>query len=375
MSDAIDDVDDDDTQPDVENSVLGVSDEEFLTMTPPPVEESSSPEVPSTPAASDNEAIPDKAVEGDVTQSPDKEAPTGADTPDDATKATADAEKKEDTPAAEAKKDDVVIDYKAEYEKLMAPFKANGAQVQAKSIDDAMSLMQMGANYHKKMAGLKPSLKIVKLLEKHDLLDADKISYLIDLHTKNPEAITKLMKDSGLDPLNVDTEKESTYVPKSRTVSDTELELDSVLESIQDTPTYAKTLNVLVEKWDVASRNVIAGNPHIISIINEQMASGIFDQVADAVAHERVLGRLQGLSDLDAYKQMGDRLEAQGLFAHQKATPAATIKTPVDDSARRDRKKAVSPTRSSSPQVTAVATNPLAMSDEEFEKTTIKHFK
>ena len=82
-----------------------------------------------------------------------------------------------------------VVDYKAEYEKLLAPFKANGTDMQAQSVEDAIQLMQMGAGFHKKIAALKPAMKQVKLLEKHGLLDEDKLNYLIDLANKKPEAI------------------------------------------------------------------------------------------------------------------------------------------------------------------------------------------
>lgn len=370
-----DDIDNvDDTTTEVENSPLGVSDEEFMTMAPPPV-------VTDADANTEEDADTDDDNTADADDTTGQTVEDG--TPDNTTDTTDNSDKTATTAQSDTQgittDDTKTVDYKAEYERLLAPFKANGVQVQAKSIDDVIALMQMGANYHKKMAGLKPSLKIVKLLEKNDLLDADKISYLIDLHTKNPGAIAKLVKDSGIDPLDMDTEAENKYVPKSRSVSDTELELDSVLESIQDTPTYNKTLTVLTKQWDAASRSVIAGNPHIISVINEQMANGIYDQVASAVEHERRFGRLQGLSDLDAYKHMGDHLEAHGLFAHQKQQTATqqTVAKPAtpDDSARKERKKAVSPTRSSTGKTTPLVINPLAMSDEEFEKYDINHFK
>ena len=38
--------------------------------------------------------------------------------------------------------------------KLFAPFKANGKDIKVDSVEEAIALMQMGANYSKKMAGL-----------------------------------------------------------------------------------------------------------------------------------------------------------------------------------------------------------------------------
>ncbi len=132
------------------------------------------------------------------------------------------------------------FDYEAEYKRLLTPFKANGRDIAVNSVDDAIQLMQMGANYGKKMAGLKPNLKLMKLLENNGLLSEEKLSYLIDLDKKSPEAISKLVKDSGLDPMDLDTDKASAYKQTTYTVDEREIELDTVLDDIQGTPTIAQ---------------------------------------------------------------------------------------------------------------------------------------
>src|SRR5690606_29540484 len=71
------------------------------------------------------------------------------------------------------------VDYEAEYKRLLTPFKANGREIQVKSVDDAIQLMQMGANYNKKMAALKPNLKLMKMLQNNNLLTEDKLSFFI----------------------------------------------------------------------------------------------------------------------------------------------------------------------------------------------------
>lgn len=101
------------------------------------------------------------------------------------------------------------IDYEAAYKQLTATFRANGKDIQVNSVEDAITLMKMGANYNKKMAGLKPNLRLMKMLENNNLLDESKLTYLIDLDKKDPEAIKKFIKDSGVDPLDIDTEKDT----------------------------------------------------------------------------------------------------------------------------------------------------------------------
>ena len=290
------------------------------------------------------------------------------DTSVDETTDTTESTEEEDTSDA--------VDYKAEYEKLTAPFKANGVQMQIKSVDEAITLMQMGANYHKKMAGLKPILKTVKLLERNGLMDNEKINYLIDLYNKKPEAVTRLLKESGIDPMDIDVNADDNYKPESREVSDTEIELDNVLESIKETPTYTRTIDIITKQWDDNSRSIIAEAPHIIALINEHVANGIYDAINTVVTRERSLGRLQGMSDLEAYKAIGDQLHSQNQLPGQKppdtkSTPKTTIKRKpsVSEKDRKKKKKGVSRTKTVTKTTTTPADfNPLALSDEEFEK-------
>jgi len=177
---------------------------------------------------------------GETTELPKEKAKTETDGSTE--KRDSEADEKAET---KTEQEAPAVDFEAEYKRITAPFKANGTEMQVKNTEDAIRLMQMGANYHHKMAALKPSLKTLKLLEKNDLVDPEKLNFLIDLHNKNPEAITKLIRDSQIDPLDINTKDESNYKPTQRNVSDTELALDSVLEEIRETPTYAKTLNIL----------------------------------------------------------------------------------------------------------------------------------
>lgn len=279
------------------------------------------------------------------------------------------------------------MDYKSQYEEILKPFKANGKEIQIDNVDDARRLMQMGANYAKKMSALKPNLKLMKMLENNELLDESKLSYLIDLARKDPAAIKKLVSESGVDPLDIDVEADSGYKPNTYTVSDKEVELDGILEELRDTDSFNTTIDIIGNKWDEKSKGIIVNEPNIIRTINEHIQSGIYDIVSNAVERERVLGKLDGLSDLEAYKQVGDAINAQGGFAHlQKQVPANTLqsklapnnvnraKKPSVDPTLTSKKKAASSTKSAPRVKTEDSFNPLSMSDEEFEKLATSKF-
>ena len=287
-----------------------------------------------------------------------------------------------------AAQEESVIDYKKEYEKLLAPFMANGKEIKVNNVEDAVSLMQMGANYNKKMAALKPNLKLLKLLESNGLLSEERVGFLIDLEKKNPDAINKLIKESGIDPMDLDAEKANDYKPTLRTVDDKELELDAVLEEIQDTPSYSKTIQVVGKEWDAASKQTIANSPSILKIINSHVQSGVYDLIQEEMERERMFGRLQGLSDIEAYRQVGDAIQARNGFAHLNVnangqgqqTPANTrVVQPkpkkVDEEKLKEKRRAASTAKptGSNPKVTGEF-NPLALSDEEFSKLVKSNF-
>lgn len=273
-------------------------------------------------------------------------------------------------------------DYKAELERVLSPIKANGREIQVSSVDDAIQLMQMGANYHKKMAALKPNLAVLKLLEQHGLLDQEKLSYLIDLDKKNPDAIKKLVTDSGIDPLDIDTEKAGDYKPSNYSIDEKAVELDAVLDELKGSQHYAPLLQTVGKDWDAQSRQIIADTPDLLRTLHSHMASGIFAKITSAVETERAFGRLSGMSDLEAYRAVGDKLNAQGAFnsvsantatAPAKVVPVKAASTPNTNSAAKQKKLAASTSRASAP-VQPQAFNPLAMSDAELMQLDITKF-
>ena len=368
-----------------DNSFLDISDEEIMNMAPPEpasdaTVEPDEPEQQTEEVKDTNDGL-QETTEEEVSEeqaeefSEDRPAEVGK----EAGTATAapDAQPVEEQKETESTQEDG-MDYKAEYQKLLAPFKANGREIAVKTVDDAITLMQMGANYNKKMSALKPNLKLLKMLENNGLLDEAKLSYLIDLDKKNPEAINKLVQDSGLDPMELDTDKAATYKPSTYAVDAREVELDEVLDEIQHTPSYNKTLNIVSSQWDGQSKQVIADTPQILKVINAHVQSGIYDVINQEVEHERTFGRLQGLSDIEAYRQVGDRLHAEGKFAHlvqpqkqQTPTPAVVV-TPKpkmgNEDKLREKKRAASAPKAVPTQANASDYNPLSLSDEEFSK-------
>jgi len=267
------------------------------------------------------------------------------------------------------------VDFEGAYKRIMSPFKASKRMMQVDNIDDAISLMQKGADYNQKMQALNPNLKIVSMLEKEGLLDRNKLNNLIDLSKKNPQAIAKLIKESGIDPLDIDTDKEVDYKPTDYEVSDKEFKLNQVLDEIKDSPSFSKTINVLSKEWDGESKKLISDNPEIISIINDHITNGVYDRVQSIIDSERAVGRLDNVPDVVAYRQVAEYLQTQGELVnegHGNTPPNASVPqtkaNEVDTARLKQKRKAAGSTKKTTSKKTSSTPNYLKMTDEEFMK-------
>jgi hypothetical protein len=269
-------------------------------------------------------------------------------------------------------------DYEGFYKQIMAPFKANGKQIELKSPAEAIQLMQMGANYTAKMQALVPHRKVLLMLENNQLLDESKLSFLIDLQNKNPEAIKKLIKDSGIDPMEIDTSVEPAYREGNHRVTDEEAKFRTALDDLKSNPTGTETLKVINTDWDQASKDVLWGSPEVMQIIHQQREVGIYDRIAAEIDRQKTLGRISPETPfLQAYKTVGDQLVEANAFADlvDKSTPpapqptvvATRVAAPKPTVSNSDKAIAASPTRTT-PKTAKAVINPLAMSDDDFLK-------
>jgi hypothetical protein len=292
----------------------------------------------------------------------------------------------EATPEAETPAEPVAVDYENFFKKIMTPFKANGRTIEVKTTDEAIRLMQMGAGYGRKIQDLQPHLKVLRMLEKNDLLDEGKLSLLIDVNQKNPDAIKKIIKDSGIDPLDLNTEDNVSYFPTNHAVSDKEIAFTQALADVQTYPDGQETLRIINQTWDLESKSLLWESPQLLGVIQSQRDNGIYAQIAAEIDRQKLLGTIPHSAPfIQAYKQVGDHLLANGGLKPSAtaqtpqiqtqpgvtpqpqviATRAAAPKAQVQNG---DKAAAASATKTTSTHKSGLTVNPLNMADDEFLK-------
>lgn len=262
------------------------------------------------------------------------------------------------------------IDYKAAYETIFKPFKANGKEITPRNLDDVIKLMQMGANYTKKMQTLAPVKRAYESLNKADIKEED-LNFLIDIHKGDVEAIKQLLQRHNIDPIDLDLESNSYKANKKNIASDEDVEFSDVLRDIDSS--LPKIQEILNNKWDEASKQKLVKDPKLLRALHEEIELGRFDEVQARVELEKTFGKYQGYSDLEAYIDVVTKMvNEQAKHVTQPNTTKHENKPKTTPAKVPDKTKAA-PVRGKPKNQGAKMTvqDLLSMSDDEFNKLSI----
>ena len=280
----------------------------------------------------------------------------------------------EDTGSASA------TDYESQYKKIVGtPFKANGKEITVDSAEDAIKLMQMGANYHKQMQQLKPAKRIIAMLEQAGMLDENKLNHAIDIMNGNSAAIHKLIQERNVDVSDLYSDSEVDYTPNQHQVTDERIELDTLFNELNSTSHGQRVLQEVAGTWDEKSRYTIGQTPEILRLLSNQIENGIYDVIVAEVDKQRMLGNIPANAPmLQAYEQVGKYLQANGRLipAGSNVGKVPTQQTKefkqhqatVPSNGSNTRKRVANTARSNTSSISTQMDNVFAMSDEDFKR-------
>ena len=275
---------------------------------------------------------------------------------------------------------DSSTDYEAQYKKIVGtPFKANGKEITVDSAEDAIKLMQMGANYHKQMQQLKPAKRIIAMLEQAGMLDENKLNHAIDIMNGNSAAIHKLIQERNVDVSDLYSDSEVDYTPNQHQVTDERIELDTLFNELNSTSHGQRVLQEVAGTWDEKSRYTIGQTPEILRLLSNQIESGIYDVIVAEVDKQRMLGNIPANAPmLQAYEQVGKYLQANGRLipAGSNVGKVPTQQTKefkqhqatVPSNGSNTRKRVANTARSNISNISTQMDNVFAMSDEDFKR-------
>lgn len=337
--------------------IYTASDEEIAKMSELPEQEES--------ASSGSES---EDTQTEVTESVASDEKTPESTDSEENSENVDNQKDSDIKENNQEPSNEEIDYKGFYDTVMAPIKANGHTIQLKSQDEVVKLIQQGANYTKKMQELAPYRKAALMLKDNDLLDENKLSFLIDLQKGDSAAVSKFLKDNNIDPLDIDTDKANEYKPGTHLVSDGYIKFKDAYENLCSTEQGSATAKMF-DSYDEQSQHKLIERPELMQMLHEQVQAGFYQTVCDEITRQKMLGIIPAnMSFLDAYERVGTPMLQSQLAEHQNKPITSQPRVAPTGYANSRQAKSANPTKISNSKVTSTTPNYLAMSDEEFEK-------
>lgn len=196
--------------------------------------------------------------------------------------------------------DDIVDEAQKEHQELA--FKANGREYKFTQ-DEIMAqfpkIFGQAMDYTKKTQAMKPWRKTIDAIEEAKLGHND-INLMIDVMKGNKEAIAEVLKRTGVDSLEIDTEN-SKYTPNDYGRDDKALAIKDIIEEISVDREYETTHKVLSKEWDEKSFKKMTDDPELIRLLHYDVKSGTFDKVQAVAEKIKVFDR--GLkTDLEYYE-------------------------------------------------------------------------
>ena len=205
----------------------------------------------------------------------------------------------DDTEPTEDSEDDKIEEVQ-EVQKVK--FKANGKEYEFTEDEIKAQFPKVfgqAMDYTKKTQAIKPWRKTIDAIEQAKL-SHDDVSLMIDVLRGDKDAIAAVMKRTGVDALELDTEN-SKYVPKDYGRDDNALAIKDVIDEISADKEYEITHKVLSKDWDDNSFREMTKDPELIKQLHIDVKTGMFDKVQPIADKMKVIDRGRQ-SDLDYYK-------------------------------------------------------------------------
>ena len=171
-------------------------------------------------------------------------------------------------------------------------FKANGKEYEFTEDEikaQFPKIFGQAMDYTKKTQAIKPWRKTIDAIEQAKL-SHDDVNLMIDVLRGDKDAIAAVMKRTGIDALELDTEN-SKYVPKDYGRDDNALAIKDAIDEISADKEYEITHKVLSKDWDDNSFREMTKDPELIKQLHIDVKTGMFDKVQPIAEKMKVFDR------------------------------------------------------------------------------------
>ena len=241
--------------------------------------------------------------------------------------------------------------------------KVNGAVVRA-TYGELKAGFKQGMNYTKKMQEMAPMRKSLNIMKENSISEED-LQILVDLKKGNTKAAARLLKDAGIESIDVDTDSDTEFVPGDHGEEPESFAMEQVKTTISnDAENFPKVQTALDEMQDDFF-DEIAGSPDNLQNLYLDISSGVYDIVKPEM--DKLSAVYGKVPSIELYKtataNVRKRYEAENPpKVEKKAKPIDT------EALQQKRKAATSGTKRKAAPEKESLINFDDLSDDQFEK-------
>ena len=207
----------------------------------------------------------------------------------------------------EVKIPDEYIKAKEFYDALSnAEYKANGKTMKPfMDVDSIIQMHQYGFGFHKKNEEFNKFRPVLKTLQENGLIDnPTELNYLLDLKNKNPEAIKKLIKESGLDVISdYDPEEKIDFQPGQYVEQNQNTVVDQIFDAAKVMGIEEQLINTIETNFDDETQRVFVEDPIVRKEFMEHIQTGQFDNIDTRVKQLEISDTTGGFRQLPYVKR------------------------------------------------------------------------
>lgn len=269
------------------------------------------------------------------------------------------------------------IDYKAFYDEVTAPIRADGRDFTIKSSSDLRNLVSKGLDYTQKTQQIAPYRKTLAFLRDNNALDDTKLSYMVDLLNKDEKAVKQLIREMTAEPkeegkqklelydLDPEQEEESQryHFQNKNTITDEQLNFKEAFNEISVAEGGNAFLNKVLQKFDESSVSYLYKNPQSLRLLYQADRAGQFDQIMDKMQYNDMIHPENVQIDNTITRFMKTGQSMPEIFPQNQQPTQQQV---VQQRQQQNRVKSASIPRASGGKSRNFV-DPLDMSDEEFK--------
>lgn len=230
--------------------------------------------------------------------------------------------------------------------------KADGQEINL-TLDELISLAPKALNYTHKLQKIAPFRRAINALEENKISE-EELNQLIEIRNGNSIAIKNLLdmkKIPTSEITSVDEDTSKNYKPKEYGQSESELEWQEMVITLQTNPNY-ETMRTYVNSLDAESQELIKQNPQALENFLRDIEAGVFKESCALAQKNKLMETGQKQPEImyyiSAVQSLWDKKQAE--LRKQVEPKVQEAKKPIDSNSKANARLSGDKSTSSKPQ-------------------------